>query len=71
MTGMDSNAPVAVRLAQIAKSIAFATWAGTTVQRLLAFSPHLTAVREDGQALGEVARAIAAVVDEGGTSAPL
>lgn len=43
---MASNAPVAVRLAEIAQSIAFATWAGTTDQRLQALSTYLTAVRE-------------------------
>ena len=43
---MESKAPVAVRLAEIAQSIAFATWAGTSDQRLLALSTYLTAVRE-------------------------
>jgi GAF domain-containing protein len=43
---MDPQAPVAVRLAQIADSIAFATWSGTTDQRLQALSTHLAAVRE-------------------------
>ena len=43
---MESSVPVAVRLAQIAQSIAFATWAGTTDQRLQALSSYLTAVRE-------------------------
>ena len=43
---MESKVPVAVRLAEIAQSIAFATWAGTTDQRLLALSTYLTAVRE-------------------------
>ena len=43
---MEPNAPVAVRLAQIANSIAFATWAGTTDQRLQALSTYLSAVRE-------------------------
>lgn len=43
---MESDAPVAVRLAQIARSIAFATWAGTTDERLQALSSHLAAVRE-------------------------
>lgn len=43
---MEPNAPVAVRLAQIAQSIAFATWAGTTDQRLQALSTYLSAVRE-------------------------
>lgn len=43
---MESRAPVAVRLAQIAQSIAFATWAGTSDQRLLALGTYLTAVRE-------------------------
>ena len=43
---MEPDAPVAVRLAEIAHSIAFATWAGTTDQRLRALSTYLTAVRE-------------------------
>ena len=43
---MESDAPVAERLSRIAQSIAFATWAGTTDQRLQALSTYLTAVRE-------------------------
>jgi GAF domain-containing protein len=43
---MKSDAPVAVRLAQIARSISFATWAGTTDERLQSLSTHLAAVRE-------------------------
>ena len=35
-----------MRLAEIARSIAFATWAGTTDQRLAALSTYLAAVRE-------------------------
>ena len=43
---MEHDASVAARLAGIAKSIAFATWAGTTDQRLEALSTYLAAVRE-------------------------
>lgn len=48
LRGMESNVPVPVaeRLVEIAQSIAFATLAGTTDQRLLALSTYLTAVRE-------------------------
>ncbi|KQT10930.1 GAF domain-containing protein [Ramlibacter sp. Leaf400] len=43
---MAYEAPVATRLAEIAESIAFATSAGTTDQRLAALSSYLAEVRE-------------------------
>jgi GAF domain-containing protein len=43
---MPTTAPVAERLAEIARSIAFATSAGTTDERLQALSTYLAEVRE-------------------------
>jgi GAF domain-containing protein len=43
---MPASAPVASRLAEVARSVAIATSAGTTDERLRALSPFLAQVRE-------------------------
>ena len=59
---MASNASVAVRLAEIAQSISFATWAGTTDQRLQGLSTYLGAVRE---ALGMEVAFVSQLLEQG------